>query len=77
YSVEFAQAVFLLAFPMAFVGLINWAAARRINRDGLEGEALARQLSLTRLFVQLVGMLAIFVTALWGMYQNLQIGFLG
>ncbi|ATF18458.1 component of SufBCD complex [Phaeobacter gallaeciensis] len=77
YDVEFAQAVFLLAFPMAIVGLINWNSARRINREGLAGEALARQLTITRLFIQLVGMVAIFVTALWGMYQNLQIGFLG
>ena len=30
-----------------------------------------------RLQTQMIGTLAIFVTALWGMYQNLTIGVLG
>ncbi|MFS4583288.1 component of SufBCD complex [Phaeobacter sp. C3_T13_0] len=77
YDIEFAQGVFLLAFPMSFVGLINLNSARHIYRDDLVGETLIRRLTLSRFFIQLVGMVSIFVTALWGMYQNLQIGFFG
>ncbi|WP_293576315.1 component of SufBCD complex [Phaeobacter sp.] len=77
YGFEFPQAVFLLAFPLAIVGLINVISGLRVRRLALAGEDLCRQLTWTRLFVQLVGVVSIFVTALWGMYQNLQIGFIG
>lgn len=77
YGVEFAQAVFLLAFPLSGVGLVNLVAARKIFALNLSGEALHRQLNKTRFHIQLIGIVAIFVTALWGMYQNLTIGALG
>ncbi|WP_282064929.1 component of SufBCD complex [Aliiroseovarius marinus] len=71
YSVEFAQAVFLLMFPMVFVGLLSVRSAITIQSQALEGEALRRFLLRHRLMVQLIGMLAILITALWGMYHNL------
>lgn len=74
YSVEFAQAVFLLSFPMSIVGLMSLSTARHIRAEGLQGEALCRQLSRHRLWTQAIGMISIFVTALWGMYQNLSYG---
>lgn len=77
YGIEFAQAVFLLAFPLTWVALLNLATARRIRDGALEGEDLARALGRCRLFTQIIGMLAIFFTSLWGMYQNLSIGVLG
>lgn len=71
FGIELAQALFLLAFPMTVVGLLSVATARRI-RDGEDsGEALRRRLRIHRVLVQALGMVSIFVTALWGMYQNL------
>ena len=77
YRVEFAQAVFLLAFPMSLVGVLSLATARRIATENPQGEALFRRLRRHRLWTQLIGMLAVFVTAMWGMYQNLAVGPLG
>ncbi len=74
YRVEFAQAVFLLAFPMSIVGLISLSTARLIEETQPTGEALCKRLTRHRLYVQMVGVVAIFVTALWGMYQNMNLG---
>jgi hypothetical protein len=76
-GVEFAQAVFLLVFPLALVMLINLVTADRILREQAQGEDLYKALTTCRFLVQLLGMVCIFVTALWGMYQNLHIGPLG
>ncbi len=77
YWIEFAQAVFLLGFPMALVGLLNLSTARLIEGQQLRDEDLCRRLTRCRLFTQMIGTVSIFVTALWGMYQNLTIGVLG
>lgn len=77
FLMEFAQAVFLLAFPMSFVGVISYFTARRIARDGALGEDLCKRLAMCRLCIQFVGSISILVTAFWGMYQNLSIGALG
>ena len=77
YWMEFAQAVFLLALPLSIVGLLNLSTARLIRMDDEGGEKMHKRLARHRIYTQLVGMLAIFVTALWGMYQNMQIGALG
>lgn len=77
YAVEFAQALFLLGFPLSLVGLLNLSTARLIESEGSAGELLYKRLIRCRLYTQLVGMVAIFCTALWGMYQNMTIGVLG
>lgn len=77
YAVEFAQALFLLGFPMSIVTLIFLSTARLIEQEGSSGELLRKRLARGRLYVQITGMLSIFVTALWGMYQNMSIGVLG
>ncbi|AHD00937.1 hypothetical protein [Leisingera methylohalidivorans] len=74
FLLEIAQAVFLLVFPMAVVGLISLLTARRIWQEGATGVALRKRLAFCRLYVQLVGVISIVVTAFWGMYQNLNIG---
>ncbi|WP_424943162.1 component of SufBCD complex [Aliiroseovarius crassostreae] len=71
YGVEFSQAVFLLAFPMSLVGLMSLNTARIIRDQQLDGKALRDRLTRHRLQVQVLGMISIFVTSLWGMYQNL------
>lgn len=71
YWVEFAQAMFLLAFPMSIVGLLTLSTARLIQDAGLRGDALYRRLWVHRLMTQVIGMLSIVATSLWGMYMNL------
>lgn len=77
YRVEFAQAVFLLLFPMSLVGLLSLSTARRIDEMALQGQALQRRLIRHRFYVQVIGVLSIFVTAMWGMYQNFSVQVLG
>ena len=74
YDVEFAQAIFLLAFPMTIVGALSMSTANIIARDQPEGEALYARLSKHRVITQFIGMISIFVTAMFGMYQNLAVG---
>lgn len=74
YRVEFCQAVFLIALPMSVVGLLSLRTAGRIAAAGERGEVLRRRLARHRFWVQAVGMVSIFVTAFWGMLQNLAIG---
>lgn len=74
YDVEFAQATFLLAFPMTLVGALSLSTATAIARGGNEGEALYKRLSKHRVITQFIGMISIFITAMYGMYQNLSIG---
>ncbi|WP_170446305.1 component of SufBCD complex [Ruegeria arenilitoris] len=77
YQVEFAQAVFLLLFPMVLVGANNLRVARNLRRQELTIEAVSKALHRCRLATQVIGMFAILVTSMWGMYQNLSIGVLG
>lgn len=77
YDVEFAQAVFLLGAPMMVVGALSLNTARVIRDRALAGKPLRRKLHRHRTATQFVGMIAIFITALWGMYQNMTIGALG
>ena len=59
--------------PMAIVGAISLSTARNVTSNGLEGEALYRKLTRHRITVQAIGMVSIFVTSLWGMWQNMQV----
>lgn len=77
YGVEFAQALFLLGCPMALVAYLNIATARAIQQAELHGAALRQRLMRHRAATQAIGMASVFITALWGMYQNLSIGALG
>jgi len=77
YSVEFCQALFLIAFPVAIVMGMRLGAARRMRAAMPGGAALVRVIRRQRLFTQIIGMVSIFVTAMWGMYQNLSVGVLG
>lgn len=74
YGIEFAQAVFCLAFPMTLVGLLRLRAAYRIAELDESGKALRRRLTRHRTMVQGIGMLSILVTSLWGMWQNMRVG---
>ena len=73
YDVELSQAIFLILFPLSIVGLLSLSTARKIKEGELSIDDLYNVLSKHRLMTQFVGMVAIFVTAMWGMYQNLDI----
>lgn len=77
YRVEFAQAVLLLLGPMALVGLLSIRTALRIEAGERQGEVLIRRLMRHRFVTQAIGILSIFVTAMWGMYWNMNVGVLG
>ncbi len=77
YNVELAQAIFLLAFPMSLVQMLNLRTAAKIEQAAPTPDEVRRILAGLRLKTQLIGAVSIFVTAMWGMYQNLAIGVLG
>jgi hypothetical protein len=67
YRVEFAQALFVLLVPITLVRLAGLRLCFRIEREGIEGVTLARVLLKHRFWMQALGVLAIFITAVWGM----------
>ena len=68
---ELAQGMFLLFLPLTLVGLLSVSTAARIEAERPTGEVLFRVLHRHRLWTQGIGMLSIFVTAIYGMFQNL------
>ncbi len=71
YGAEVAQALFLLLFPLTFVGLLSVYSARKVKDGEDTGDALLRRLRLHRISTQFIGMVSIVFTAMWGMYSNL------
>jgi hypothetical protein len=76
YDVEFAQAVFLLIAPMTLVVWLSIRACRRIMGGENVGEPLFRRMIIHRRVTQGIGMVAIFVTAMFGAWQNLNVSIL-
>ncbi|MGL6209178.1 MAG: component of SufBCD complex [Paracoccaceae bacterium] len=77
YGIEFAQAVLLMLVPVSILGALTLRTAHLIAAGENTGDALFRRLGRHRLSTQVLGMVAIFVTAMFGMYQNIQIGMPG
>ncbi|GGL88200.1 hypothetical protein [Pseudooceanicola nanhaiensis] len=77
YRIEFAQAVFLMAFPMTLVWILSIRTAQKVRAADETGEELHRRLARHRISVQAIGIVSIFFTAMWGMLQNFSIGVLG
>lgn len=73
YDIELAQALLFFLVPAVFQALLSIRSARLIESGEGEGEALFRRLFRHRLSVQVLGMVSIFVTGLYGMYHNLMI----
>ncbi|MCX8226656.1 MAG: component of SufBCD complex, partial [Sulfitobacter sp.] len=74
YNFEFAQAVLLLAFPLCLVAVLSVSTAQQIHEESATGDLLYRRLARHRLYTQIIGIVSIFVTSIWGMYQNLYVG---
>lgn len=77
YGIELAQALALLGFPAALVFALGFRLALRLEREEPVGEGLARILTWHRFTVQAIGMVAILITALWGMWHNISLTVLG
>lgn len=77
YGMELAQALTLLSVPMTLVGLLRLRLMARIAQEATAGEQLCRRLTWHRTGVQATGLVAILITALWGMWFNLNIRALG
>ena len=77
YSVEFAQAVFLLMFPVSIVSVMSLSTAKALRDEDFALAPIYQRLARQRIWTQVIGMVAIFVTAMWGMYMNLSVGALG
>ncbi|SFR17881.1 hypothetical protein [Poseidonocella sedimentorum] len=73
YRIELAQALVCLAVPLAVVHWLTLRSARRVVAAAQQGETLRRTISALRLRIQAVAVVAIFVTTLYGMQQNLSI----
>ena len=71
YHIEFAQAVLFLFVPLIILGYLSLRASLKIENGEGHGDALFRRLFRHRLSVQVLGMLSIFVTSLYGMSVNL------
>lgn len=77
YGMEMAQALTLLLVPLSLVGALRVRLMDRLTREGTQGEALCKRMTWHRTGVQAIGLLAILVAALWGMWFNLNIRALG
>ncbi len=77
YAVEFAQAVLFLFVPLLILGYLSLHASVKIEAGEGQGDALFRRLFLHRLSVQILGVVSIFVTSLYGMHVNIQISLPG
>ncbi|GAB1480414.1 hypothetical protein MASR2M74_29910 [Paracoccaceae bacterium] len=75
YGIEFSQALVLLLFPLMLLFGLSLRQARLIEAGAGQGEALHQRLRRHRFSTQVLGMVAIFITSLFGMWQNMQIGF--
>lgn len=75
YGVEFCQAIFLLLCPsMIVLGIGVWTSIR-LRDDGYQH--VTQILRQHRTMVQMLGVVFIFITAFWGMFQNVNVGPLG
>jgi|TARA_R110000850_G_scaffold7514_3_gene27283 hypothetical protein len=74
YSFQFAQAVLLLAAPLSIVTVLSLSTAQQIREESATGDLLYKRLTRHRIYTQIIGMVSIFITSMWGMYQNLYVG---
>lgn len=74
YGVEFAQALFLILFPMGLLRLMSIRAASSIEANTETIDQLLGRLLKHRLWTQVLGIISIFISAIWGMYQNMVVG---
>lgn len=77
YRLEFAQALIVLLVPVTLVRLLELRLCFRIERESPDDTRLPRLLLQHRFWVQFMGVVAIFVTAVWGMLHVMSRSMLG
>jgi hypothetical protein len=77
YRLELAQAIFLIMLPLTIIRFMNLRLSFRIERTHLHGDQLIRVLLRHRLWIQFLGLITIFVTAVWGMLRVMTASVLG
>jgi len=77
YGLELAQALALLFLPWTLVAALRARLVTRLLTRDLRGEALCKALTWHRAVVQAIGLAAILLTTLWGMWFNLNVRSLG
>jgi hypothetical protein len=72
YRVEFAQAVLMIFMPLVVLAYLSLRTSVMIEAGEGQGERLFRRLGRHRLSVQILGMVSLLVTSMYGMYVNIQ-----
>ena len=71
YGSELALSVLLFAVPIALVQVVSARAARDLDNIGPDLDPLVRRLRRLKRSVQAIALVAVFVSAVIGMYHNL------
>lgn len=71
YGVEFCQALFLILAPLGIAFWMGYRASLAIIAANPDPQQLIKMLLRHRFFMQVLGMIAIFISAMWGMWVNL------
>lgn len=71
YQAELAQGLFILGLPLTIIIILNILVALDLRANPIGGEALVHRLFRLRVWSQAIGMVAVFFTAMYGMWFNL------
>ncbi|PVH30786.1 component of SufBCD complex [Pararhodobacter oceanensis] len=77
FGEELAQAMTFLLVPMSVATGLGLGFAAKLERAPLRGSALTRKLTLHRVMIQGLGLVAILITTMWGTLHNLSIPVFG
>jgi hypothetical protein len=72
YDFEVAKGLFFLVVPISIAMGVNLYATVKLQVDPPEDHALVKYLIRVRLCIQVIAMLAIFVSVIYGMFFNLR-----
>ncbi len=73
YGFEMAQGLFCLGLPLTLTGLISLRQSRVFAVKQPTGAALTTKLLRMRLLFQVIALMSIFATAMYGTYRNLSL----
>ena len=76
YGVELCQALFLLTLPFTIINFFAQRTARLVKERDQCDQALVRRLRRHRIVTQAIGVVSIFVTAFWGIFQTISMSVL-
>lgn len=68
YRLELAQGLFALTAPLTLIVFVNMRLVHQLVREPLHGRDLVKRLFVVRLWTQIIAMVSLFFTAMYGMY---------